>query len=57
MNVATTMNGQSVNIVSIIPNGSQIYIAYKDSSNNLKVDTQYLSGNGTIIGTSASIVA
>jgi len=58
MNISTVdQSGNNVNIVNVEGNGSQIYVTYKDSSNNLKVDRLYLSGNGTIIGTSASIIA
>lgn len=56
MNVTATMNGQSVTVVSVVPNGHQIAITYVDASQNLKVDVQYLSGNGTIIGTGATVV-
>jgi hypothetical protein len=58
MNIsALNSAGESVNIVSIVPNGCQIYVSYLDSSNNLKVDRLFLSGNNDIIATSASIVA
>ena len=58
MNIsAVDQSGNSINIVNVEGNGSQIYVTYTDSSNNLKIDRLYLSGNGTIIGTAASIIA
>jgi hypothetical protein len=55
MNVTSTINGSSVTVVEIIPNGNQIYLAYIDASANLKVDRLFLSGSGTIIGTSSTV--
>jgi hypothetical protein len=58
MNVsATDSNGNKVNFVNVIPNGCQVYTVYVDSSSNLKVDRIFLSGNGDIIGTGASIIS
>ena len=58
MNIsALNSAGESVNIVSIVPNGHNIYFSYIDSDNTLKTDQVFLSGNGTVVATSASIVA
>lgn len=55
MNVTATINGSTVTVVEAIGNGSNVYISYIDSSNNLKVDRLFLSGSGTIIGTNATV--
>lgn len=58
MQISATMNDGVgvVNVVDITVNGNQIYTTYVDASNILKVRTFFLSGNGTVIGTGATIV-
>lgn len=58
MQLSGTIQGVAgiVNVVDINIVGSQIYTTYVDASNNLKVRTYFLSGDGTLLGTVASIV-
>jgi hypothetical protein len=53
MNVSAVINGSVVTVVEVIGNGSCVFVSYIDGSQNLKVDRLFLSGSGTIIGTSA----
>jgi len=48
MNVTATLDGESVTIVDIDVNGSQIYITYVDASSNLKTKIKYFEENETI---------
>lgn len=57
MKVTATINGANVTVVSIVPNGHQIAVAYIDASQNLKVNTYFLSGNNTLLGTGAVSVS
>jgi hypothetical protein len=60
MNISATFQGATVNIVNIDVDGSMCYIAFKDSSNNLKVARQWFSqdtATDNIIATNASIIS
>lgn len=57
--VSATIDGATVNVVEIQQNGSDVYIAYIDTSNNLKVTKKtrnYTTSAGTTIGTNATVV-
>jgi len=57
MNVTATLDGDVVTIVDVDINGSDIYIAYVDSSNDVKVTKKLypLGSTGFIIATSATV--
>lgn len=59
MNISATLNGQAVTIVGIAVDGTEIYISYVDSSNNLTVTRSFLNrkveDSATVIATSATI--
>lgn len=56
--VSATVNGQIINVVEVIVDGSNIHYVYVDSGKNLKVSNRiYLdsSVSATTIGTSATV--
>ena len=56
--VSATINGQVVNVVEVIVDGSNINYVFVDSAKNLKVSSRiYLdnSVSATTIGTSATV--
>lgn len=57
MNITCTIDGEEVTVVNIGGNGTDIYVSYLDSSNNLKSKKLYLNPrtDSTTIGTSATI--
>lgn len=58
MNVAATLDGEIVNIVSVNGNGTDIYISYIDSSDNLKYKRKTISMKTEyiILATDATII-
>lgn len=58
MNIAATLDGEVVNIVSVNGNGTDIYISYVDSSSDLsyKKKTLPMDDEFVIIATSATII-
>lgn len=57
MNISATLNGEAVTIVSIVGNGLDVYIAYIDSSTNLKMTKKMraMSEESVLIATGATI--
>lgn len=57
MNISATLNGESVTIVQVIANGSDIYISYIDSNGDLRITktTFSLGVESVVIATNASI--
>ena len=56
--VSATVNGQAVNIVDVIVDGSNIHYVYVDSGKFLKVSNRIYLDNlvsATTIGTSATV--
>lgn len=43
MNISVTFNGETINIVNIQVNGTEIYITYVDSTGALKVTRAFFS--------------
>jgi hypothetical protein len=60
MNIQCNYNGETVNIVNIDVNGSQIYVAYINASNNFLVSNENFSTSAgqtaVLLATSATIV-
>lgn len=57
MSVSATFEGAYVEILDVVPNGCDIYVLYKDSSNNIKIGKTLISrsSSSTIIATSATV--
>ncbi len=57
MSVSATFEGAYVEILDIVPNGCDIYVIYKDSSNNIKIGKTLINRNSssTTIATSATV--
>lgn len=56
MNVSAILNNESVTIIDIDVDGTDIYVSYVDASNNLNITKKFLDPktNYTTIATSAS---